>query len=260
MKHAVASIPARRVQFFRGFVFSRAWSTLAIACTASGAWAEPCPPPGGSCDTGALEVVDFESFAPGTVVEGLGAVHPDLAILSGPSTVGSCPTGSSGVIEELVGPIVAYGTASGTNDCLNGIRGFGDDAACMLNYEFTFSPGTTVSCFSIRMLDYGDFFPFGGTVHEVRLRAFAGSTPIDQDILTVFGNPAPNGDACIAIDGDPGNVVLGVVGTGITRVTLEFDAFPDPNIGFDDIQFCLVREAVPVQQVGWGRLKTWYAD
>jgi hypothetical protein len=37
---------------------------------------------------------------------------------------------------------------------------------------------------------------------------------------------------------------LGVAGAGINRVTLEFDSFADPNVGYDDIRFCLVRGSV----------------
>ena len=231
---------------------------LAIATAASAA---VCPPPGGDCAAGSLQIVDFEAFTPGTSVEGLGAVHANLAITSGPASVTSCVAGSAAVVEELnTLPFAAYGTASGANNCLNGVRGFGDDAACVLNYEFTFSPGMSVSCFSIRVLDFGDFFPFGGSSHNVRLRAFAGVTPVDQDLLTVTGNTVANGDACVALEGDPGNFVLGVSGAGITRVTLEFDSFPDPNVGFDDIQFCLVQPPVSVEAVHWTQVKRGYRD
>jgi hypothetical protein len=138
--------------------------------------AEICPPPGTDCTTGTLQVVDFETVSPGTSVEGLGAVHPDLAITSTPAISSSCTVGTAVGIEEFnPSPLAAYGTASGANGCLNGIRGYGDDPLCILNYEYTFSPGSTVSCFSIRLLDYGDFFPFGGVNHNVRPAAYAGS-------------------------------------------------------------------------------------
>jgi hypothetical protein len=237
-----------------------------IAATAlwlpGSAFGQGCPPAGESCAAGVLQVIDFESFPAGTPVEGLGAVHPDLAITSLPSLATSCTTGSAMVIEELNNfPYDSYGTGSGVNGCLDGVHGFGDDHDCVLDYEFTFSPGTTVSCFSIRMLDYGDYFPFGGQNHVVRLRAWAGTTPVDQDQLTISGgSPVPTGDACTTGAGDPGNVVLNVAGTGITRVVLAFDAFPDPNVGFDDIQFCMSRGTVPVAARPWSFVKGIYRE
>ena len=233
----------------------------AVACIPALGAAQTCPPPGGDCSPGQLQVIDFESLAAGVTVEGLGAVHADLAIASLPSIAAPCTPGSAKVIEESNPvPYTSYGSSTSDNACLDGIHGFGDDHDCVLDYEFTFSPGTTVSCFSIRMLDYGDYFPYGGAVHNVKLRAFAGVTPVDQDVLTVSGNPSPTGDACTTGSGDPGNYVFTVAGAGITRVTLTFDAFPDPNVGFDTIQFCRVLAPVPVAARNWAFVKTLYRD
>ena len=218
-----------------------------------------CPPPGATCTAGTLQSIDFESLPAGTPVEGLGAVHPDLAITSLPSLSPSCTPGTARVIEEFNSAFASYGGATGANECLDGTHGFGDATGCALDYEFTFAPGVTVACFSIRMLDFGDLLPYGGLTHAVTLSAFAGVTLVDQDILTLTAPQAvPTGDACNA--GDPGNHLFVVSGTGITRVTLSFDASPDPNVGFDSIQFCRVRESVPVAGRAWGRVKSLYRD
>ena len=237
-------------------------SGVALACTPAFAAAQSCPPPGADCSPGQLQLVDFESLPAGATVEGLGAVHPDLAIATVPSIAIACPVGSAKVIEELnTVPFSSYGTPSGDNDCLDGIHGFGDAPDCVLDYEFTFSPGTTVSCFSIKMVDYGDYFPYGGATHSVRLRAYAGVTPVDQEILTIaVGNPSPTGDACTSGATDPGNHVFSVAAAGITRVTLSFDEHADPNVGFDSIQFCLLRSSVPVAARHWSFMKTLYRD
>lgn len=209
--------------------------------------------------------LDFEGLATGSAVEGLGAVHPDLAITGVTWPFGpSCAPGSAGVIEEGVStPFAAYGTAgSYPNGCLDGLRGFGDSQGCVMDYDFTFAPGVTVSCFSIRMLDFGDLFPFGGTTHTVTLTAYdAGNVQVAQDVLTMLGAvDLVTGDACTAQGSDPGNHFFTVTGTGITRVTLRFDAFPDPNVGFDDISFCEEALATPAARRSWGELKTRYRD
>lgn len=209
--------------------------------------------------------LDFESLAPGTTVEGLGAVHPDLRITSVAWPFGpTCTLGTAAAIEEgVVTPFAAYGTGgSFPNGCLDGIRGFGDQQGCVLDYDFTFAPGVTVSCFSLRMLDYGDLFPFGGTTHTVTLASYdASNTLVSQDVLTMLGPVnLVSGDACTAQASDPGNHLFTVTGAGITRVTLRFDAFPDPNAGFDDISFCEATLPTPTLRRSWGELKAHYRD
>jgi hypothetical protein len=209
--------------------------------------------------------LDFESLTPGTSVEGLGAVYPDLNIASVAWPFGpSCVVGSAAAIEEGVAtPFAAYGTAgSFPNGCLDGIRGFGDSQGCVLDYDFTFVPGVTVSCFSIRMLDYGDLFPFGGTTHTVTLTGYdASNVQVSQDVLTMLGAVnLVSGDACTAQGSDPGNHLFTVSGAGMVRVTLRFDAFPDPNMGFDDISFCEHSEPTSTLRRSWGDLKLRYRD
>jgi len=223
--------------------------------------AQECPPPGAVCPRGGTKmVIDFESFVTGTSVEGLGAVHPDLAIGSAAGITTACPVGTAAVIEEGNNfPFVSYSTGTFPNGCLNGIKGFGDNAGCALDYTFTFSSGTTVSCFSIRIVDFGDLLPYGGTTHVVTLQAYAGVTPVDVATLTMVGGvDLVTGDACTSQAGDPGNTLLRVAGSGIDRVTLTFDASPDPNVGFDDIQFCKDGLPVSVAPAHWGSVKTLY--
>lgn len=238
---------------------STATVVLALLARTALAGSPACPAAGATCTAGTLQVIDFESLPAGTPVEGLGAVHPDLAITSVPSLSPSCTPGTARVIEEFNAAFPSYGGASGANECLDGIHGFGDDPGCALDYEFTFAPGVTAECFSIRMLDFGDLLPYGGLTHTVALSAYAGVTLVDQDVLTLIAPQAvATGDACNA--GDPGNHLFVVAGTGITRVTLTFDASPDPNVGFDTIQFCRVRETVPVAGRAWGLVKSLYRD
>ncbi len=215
--------------------------------------------------SGSHVFLDFESLTPGTSVEGLGAVHPDLKIVSVAWPFGpTCTLGPAAAIEEGVAtPFAAYGTAgSFPNGCLDGIRGFGDPQGCVLDYNYTFAPGVTVSCFSIRMLDYGDLFPFGGATHTVTLAAYnASNTLVSQDVLTMLGPVnLVSGDACTAQASDPGNRLFTVTGTGIVRVTLRFDAFPDPNVGFDDISFCELTQPTSELRHSWGELKTHYRN
>ncbi|MEQ1833860.1 MAG: hypothetical protein ABL977_12460, partial [Candidatus Eisenbacteria bacterium] len=214
---------------------------------------------------GSSVFLSFEPLSPGTTVEGLGAVHPDLNITSVAWPFGpTCTPGVAAAIEEGVfTPFAAYGTAgSFANGCLDGIRGFGDPQGCVLDYDFTFAPGVSVSCFSFRMLDFGDLFPFGGTTHTVTVEAYnAANVLVANDVLTMLGGvDLVTGDACTSQGTDPGNRLFTVTGPGITRVTLRFDAFPDPNCGFDDISFCEEALPTPTLKRSWGAIKSHYRD
>ena len=227
------------------------------------------PPAMAQCNpatcSGTPVFLDFESLTPGTSVEGLAAVHPDLNISSVAWAFGpTCTVGSASAIEEgVTTPFAAYGTAgSYPNGCLDGIRGYGDQQGCVLDYDFTFASGVSVSCFSVRMLDYGDLFPFGGTTHTVTVSGYdASNVLVSQDVLVMLGAvDLVTGDACTAQASDPGNRLFTVTGAGIVRVELRFDAFPDPNAGFDDISFCEESHPTPTTRQSWGRLKTHYRD
>jgi hypothetical protein len=179
-----------------------------------------------TCSVGStLAFINFEAFPAGMSVEGLGAVHPSLNITSVPwAFAPSCTAGTAAVIEEgNPVPFASYGTAgSFPNGCLTGTHGYGDEAGCVLDYDFTFASGVSVTCFSFRMLDYGDLFPFGTGAHQVDVTAYdAGNNVVDTDQLLVFGPvQALAGDACDAGPNDSGNHLFTVTGPGIVKVTL----------------------------------------
>jgi hypothetical protein len=250
-----------RFRFARSPLAGFVLGVAALAASSSVAGAQSCGP--GACPA-IHHYVDFESLAPGASVEGLGAVDPVLAIASLPWGAGtpSCTVGSAAVIEEgNPFPFVAYGTPLAIdNGCLTGVRGFADEAECVLDYEFTFAPGHVASCFGLRILDYGDYYPFGGTNHIVQLAAFdAANVLVDQDVFAVSGPvDLGGGDACSSGPNSVGNHLLAVSGPGIVRVTLRFNAFPDPNVGFDDITFCEAEEPTPALPTSWGSVKDVY--
>ena len=230
-----------------------------LVCSAPSAFAQCLP---AACSDTPV-YLNFEGLAPGTPVEGLGVLHPYLNITSLAWPFGpTCTPGTAAAIEEGVAVPVSYGTAgSFPNGCLTGIRGYGDDSGCVLDYDFTFAPGVSVSCFSFRMLDYGDLYPFGTAAHQVDVVAYdASSNVVDTDQLLAFGAvDALAGDACSAgPNADPGNKLFTVTGPGIVRVTLRFDASPDPNVGFDDLSFCAHIDPTPALPASWGRVKTIY--
>lgn len=234
--------------------------TASLATPMASALAAICAP--AACPA-TFHHVDFESLAPGATVEGLGAVDPDLRITSLAWPLGpTCPVGSAKVVEEgNTFPYNAWGTTTAiVNGCLNGSRGFADDEHCVLDYDFTFVPGVTVGCFAIRILDYGDLFPYGGTTHTVTLTGYnAANAVVNTNTLSMGGGvDLVSGDACVSQAGSPGNYVLTVAGAGIVKVTLRYDAFPDPNMGYDDITFCELTAATPVRARSWGTLKTVY--
>ena len=241
----------------RPLALALAASLLAASSFASLAGAA-CTP---AVCTGAFHGVTFESFAPGTVVEGLGAVDAHLRITSVAWGFGAgCPLGSTRVIEEgNSSPYSSYSTGVGvSNGCLDGVRGMGHPANCVLDYDFTFAPGVTVGCFSIKLFDFGDYYPYGGTVHGATLTAYNASNAI-VGVGTLTGGAAvdsTSGDACLSQAGLPGNFTFSVAGTGITRIELRFGPSPDPNIGFDSIAFCETSAAVDVRRRTWGTLKT----
>lgn len=233
--------------------------TLASLVITGVARAQNCTNP--TACSGAPVLVTFESLAPGYSVEGLGALHPALSIQSiASASFLSCPVGSAKVIEEgLSTPYEAFTTATTiANDCLNGIRGFADDRSCVLDYVFHIATGYSVSCFSLLMVDYGDLFPFGGSSHQVVMTAFdASNIVVDTYTLSMSGGvDLSGGDACTAQAGDPGHRTLFVTGAGISKVTLKFAESPDPNIGFDDLSFCLHENPVAVDGVTWGAIKS----
>lgn len=235
---------------------------LALALGVSGpATAKVCTP--AVCGAGLHKYIDFESLAPGATVEGPGAVHPDLTITSvaWPFSPSCVPGGAEVVQSGNPFPFAGYGAGANIpNGCLNGTKGFADSAGCVLDYDFTFKPGLTVSCFSIRIVDFGDLFPFGGATHQVLLTAYdAGNNIVDQaQLLMIGGVNLVTGDACTSQAGDPGNTILGVGGAGIVKVSLTYDSSPDPNVGYDDIAFCEEIGTTPAAHSNWGTVRRVY--
>ncbi len=232
---------------------------LALVVPPPLAHSQTCGP--GACPTG-FHLLDFESLSPGTSIEGLGAVDPLLNISSVAWPYSpSCTPGTAVSVEEgNLFPFGAYtSNTSVVHGCMTGIRGFADSANCVLDYDFTFAPGTSATCFSIRVLDYGDYYPYGGATHQVFLTAYdASNAVVDQDqILATGGVDLTGGDACVT-QAAVGNVRLVVAGPGIVKVKLTYDRYPDPNVGYDDITFCAVSTPTQTLPRTWGRLKTTY--
>ncbi|MAT96910.1 MAG: hypothetical protein CL608_07190 [Anaerolineaceae bacterium] len=184
--------------------------------------------PGSQC-------ADFATLEPGSPVEGLGTVHPDLNIIT---------TGNAIVLAEGVDPFI-YGAPNIPEEMItNGgiVEGGFADAEQLHDYSFSFAPGLTVEEFSLQLLDYGDLNTVFATEHEVSLVAYDGSgNVVDTNVLAFSSDgtitPPPlvlAGDAISSVPGEPGNYVFSVAGNGIERIELEFSSnlgsgFTDPN-------------------------------
>jgi hypothetical protein len=212
----------------------------------------------------ALEVrVSFDAKAPGASVVGAGAVHPQLEI-------GYSDGNDVVAIEELASPAAYGATKSGILNVLNAhiatpqsVRGFADvgsgdftPATKKHQYVFTFAAGVSVSRFSLRMLDWGDFMPNGANADGQYAMVMTAFDDDDEVVATdeiaftsegsqasgrisnEYGNLLQAGDASAA-DGQPGNAVLQVTGAGIVRVTVRprDQQSIDPHIGFNELQF-----------------------
>jgi len=176
----------------------------------------------------------------------------------------------------------AYGapnTVGGSiaNGCLgsgSGILDIGDPAQGYVtssrvhHYVFTFAPGATATAFSLTLLDWADYLPFGASpdhVYGAELTAYAGDSVVSSDELTFtssstrvqnrpsneFGNLGVSGDACTATVGQPGRAPLSVKGSGITRVEFSFrnKASVDPNSALADLSYALTDMTPPVVSV-----------
>jgi hypothetical protein len=189
-------------------------------------------------------IADFSQVAVGQSVEGMGVVAPGLNIDA---------KGTAVKIVEGAEPSV-YGAGAG-NAVLNGgitPAGFSDAATKQLKqphqYTFTFASGTTVSNFSLRMLDFGDLNPTGAASSYASMTAYNanGFVVAKQELIYTttgvyqspqYGDLLVSGDALLAEPGEPGNWTWNVAGSGIVRVELEFGTGFDPNIGFDTLSF-----------------------
>jgi hypothetical protein len=204
-----------------------------------------CPP---ACQPAAV-TADFSNVAAGQSVEGLGVVAPNLNIDA---------IGTAVKILPATPPYVYSATGSGTpvlNGWLVPSGGFSDPSTRMANqaqrYTFTFSPGISVSNFSLHMLDFGDLNPTLVTNHYVSLTAYdingivaakqelsyTSSPELAPTSSNLYGNLIITGDAASAVAGQPGNWTWNISGTGIVRVVLDFGVGFDPAIGFDSLSF-----------------------
>jgi hypothetical protein len=177
-------------------------------------------------------------------MEGVAVVAPYLII----DAIGTTKRISSGVAPFVFG---APNTTFATNNGLAASGGFSDvdtrNAVQPHRYTFSFTPGVSVSQFSLHMLDYGDFNPSGSTSHVVTMTAYNVSNGVvEQQVLDFtslnlqspqYGDLLLSGDAITATPGQPGNWTWNVSGSGIVTVVLEFGAGYDPNIAFDTLTF-----------------------
>lgn len=192
-------------------------------------------------------MADFRGVGVGQSVEGMGVVVPGLNIDAKGTAVRVASGTDPGMYNSPnTSPYVVNGGIG-----LEG--GFGDlptkNAAQAHLYTFTFAPGASVSNFSLRMLDYGDWNPTQSVRHYVSMTAYnAGGVMVAKQELSYnseasagptssdYGNLSITGDAS-ALPGQPGNWTWNVSGAGIVRVVLEFGEGFDPNIAFDTLTF-----------------------
>jgi len=128
-------------------------------------------------------------------------------------------------------------------------------------YTFTFAPGVSVSYFSIRMLDFGDYNPAYATDHSASIIAYnAQGLEVARQELSytspaellptssnIYGDLQQSGDATGALPGQPGNWTWNVSGNGIVKVVLSFGVGYDPYVAFDILSF--TTECPPTETV-----------
>ena len=215
--------------------------------TPTGTVTPPTPTPTGTITppvcTPTLVAGDFSQVAVGASIEGLGAVVPNLNI----DAVGTAVRIISGAEPTI------YVAPSGglINNGISASGGFSDKVTQTAQqaplYNFTFTPGMTVSNFSLHMLDFGDFNPTNSSDHYVSMTAYdVNGLVVDKQelsyttsgwISTTYGHLLVTGDAISSVPGQPGNWIWNVSGSGIVRVVLEFGIGFDPNVGFDTLSF-----------------------
>jgi hypothetical protein len=220
----------------------------------------PTPTPtSNSCTT--VESANFLSVGANSSVQGLGkvATHLNISALNAADSVVSVATNSTPVV---------YGAGTG-NAIPNGnldatLGGFSDvtvqSAKQPHHYIFTFG-GQTVSRFTLRMLDFGDFNPSKvngqyATNHIVTMKAYdASGAVVSQQTLSYtssaevspstsnkYGNLQISGDAIrsASLGGQqPGLWTWLVTGQGIVKVTLDQGVGYDPFVGFDHLSYTI---------------------
>jgi hypothetical protein len=179
----------------------------------------------------ATQCIDFNQVPANNSVEGLGIVNDNLNI--------STSSGGTVSLHENQDPF-AYRALNGSSNFGMGALGGFADTNRIHDYNFSFAPNITVSSFSVRMLDYGDYNPVGATEHDVTLVAF----DIDDNVVAtdslVFTSDGHiddtdelwlTGDSTIS-EGNPGNYTFTTVGSGIVRLELQYSS--DIGIGATD--------------------------
>ncbi|MEK7526512.1 MAG: hypothetical protein AAB546_03470 [Patescibacteria group bacterium] len=207
------------------------------------------------------------TLTPGESVVGSEKLMPNLVISN---------SGGNDVsyIKSLTSPL-AYGANTGgvmnvTNACLPkdyGIADLGSGAQPYWQYKnhdynFSFIEEKTAKEFSVQIVDFGDFMPFGAcpngkcTLQLIGYDEADSVIDTDEMVFTNFenfwnyrtsleyGNLSPAGDACESTPGQPGNFSLSVKKTGgnsLSRIELKFlnKQSMDPNIAIGDIFFKL---------------------
>jgi len=192
--------------------------------------------------------IDFSALGlePGDSIEGQDTVYTGLEI---DATYGDAIILAAGLDPKIYG---ADNASSGENGCLDSTGGFSYDSMSNLNnYEYVFTFDYTVSEFSLRMLDFGDYNPTHATNHLVTMTAYdsygneVGTVDTLQYTSSKETNPGKpgglylTGDACDAVEGDPGNWLWEVSGSGIVSVELIVVEGLDPKIAFDNLCFTI---------------------
>jgi hypothetical protein len=190
---------------------------------------------------------DFTKVTSGSSIEGMGVVAPGLNIDAKGTAIKIVSGSQPGIFGAGVGNTVLNGG-------INANGGFTDLTTKMALqshlYTFTFAPGTSVSNFSLHMLDFGDLNPLMATATYASMTAYNANglvitkqelsyttTTPNSYISPQYGNLIVAGDAIQALPGQPGNWTWNVSGNGIVKVVLEFGSGFDPNIGFDLLSF-----------------------
>lgn len=196
----------------------------------------PPPPPEEVC-------ADFTSLTPGTSVEGLGVVMPNLNI----GGIGNVVAAA-----EDVEPLAYWAPNLAPDRRINGGMGIDGgffDSSRRNNYEFSFAPGTSLSEFRLRMLDFGDYNPNRAKFHQVILFGYnsRGSVvAMDELVFATRGSIRDfdlGGDAVDSIPGQPGNFEFQLQDPfgSIVRTELVFKsdvpgiAATDPIFGLSDL-------------------------
>lgn len=199
---------------------------------------------------------NFANIPVSESVEGLGKVAPYLTIDANNGTARRVVSGQapSVYLAPNVKPLqpnnpqyINAGLAAG-----GGFTDTDSQAARQAHlYTFTFT-GVSVSHFSLRMLDFGDW-NFETTIdHLVTMTAYDANNqpipnarqvlsyttdPVQEPHVSPYGDLHLTGDAVTAFPGQPGKWTWNVSGNGIAKVVLEFGVGYDPNIAFDTLSF-----------------------